>query len=322
MPVTAVDRGGCVIAIDIGGTNLRFALVDEDGRFLCRRRTLSRIDQGRDAFCGRLLEGIEEMRHCAAMVGASVSGIGAGVPGLVGRGGVICASVNMRPLDDFNLSLFLEQQTSLPVKCCNDANLIALGEYAYGAGRGLDSFVAVTLGTGVGSGLILGGRLWGGVGGYASELGHVTVEPEGRACRCGNRGCLEQYASAGAIARAAGEFFGGQPPEGGAASPLDAGQVALLARQGCEEALRAFGEAGRYVGIALASLVTTLNLEAAVMCGGVASSLDLMLSALTSELKKRCFPQLFADFSIRAGELGDDAGLLGAATIMRGRVNP
>lgn len=321
MPVTGGDRGGCVIAMDIGGTNLRFALVDGSGRFLSRSRTLSRIDLGRDAFCDRLLEGIEEMRQSAAMLGVSVSGIGAGVPGLVGRGGVIHSSVNMRPLDGFNLAVFLEQRTSLATRCANDANLIALGEHAYGAGRGWKSFMVVTLGTGVGSGLILDGRLWCGAEGFAAEFGHVTVEPEGRACGCGNRGCLEQYASAGAIVRMAVELFGGHPPEG-CTQPLDAGQVALLARRGRGDALRAFQEAGRYLGIALASLFTTLNLEGGVICGGVASSLDLMLPPLITELKKRCFPQIFAGLSIRAGELGDDAGLLGAAALMGRCQNP
>lgn len=321
MPVSTADRGGPVIAIDIGGTNLRFALVDIAGRFLCRSRTLSRIDQGLDAFCSRLLEGIEEMRQNALMAGASVMGVGVGVPGLVGRGGVIHASVNMRPLDGFNLPLFLEQQTSLPAKCGNDANLIALGEFFHGAGRDLKSFVAVTLGTGVGSGLVLDGRLWSGSGGFAAELGHVTVEPEGRACRCGNRGCLEQYASAGAIVRTAGELLGRHLPEGDSA-PLDAELVARLARQGRGEALTAFEVAGRYLGIALASLSNTLNLEAIVMCGGVASSLALMLSSLVNELEKRCFSQVFANLSIRVGELGDDAGLLGAAALARERVKP
>jgi glucokinase len=305
--------------MDIGGTNLRFALVDDAGRILRRSRTLSRIDQGLDAFCGRLLEGVEEMRQGAAMAGVSVMGIGAGVPGLVGKGGVIHASVNMRPLDGFNLPRFLEQRTSLPAKCGNDANLIALGEFIHGAGRDLKSFMAVTLGTGVGSGLILAGRLWGGVGGYAAEFGHVTVEPEGRPCSCGNRGCLEQYASAGAIVRAAEELLGGRLPEG-IGIPLDAEQVARLARQGRGEALAAFEGAGRYLGIALASLFNTLNLEGAVICGGVASSLDLMLSSLTAELEKRCFSQMCEALSIRSGELGDDAGLLGAAALIRERV--
>ncbi len=311
--------GVVAIAVDVGGTNLRFALVDDDGHVISRRRTLSRIDQGRDAFCRLLLEGVATMGSEADARGATVVGIGVGVPGLVGRGGEIQASVNMRPLDGFDLSGFLERQTSLPATCANDANLIALGEAVQGAGRGLNSFVVVTLGTGVGSGLVLDGRLWNGVGGFASEFGHVTVEPEGVPCNCGNRGCLEQYASAGAITRAAAERFGAELL-GGCDAPLDAAAVARLARQGREEARWAFERGGRYLGIALASLTTTLNLDAAVICGGVASSLDLMLPSLDDELRQRCFPQILADFSIVRGQLGDDAGLLGAAARIRAKV--
>lgn len=318
--MTGSGRGGAVIAIDIGGTNLRFALVDGSGRFLRRSRTLTRIDEGRDAFCRRLLEGIDEMREEAGLRGESIAGIGAGVPGLVARGGVIHASVNLRPLDGFNLALFLREQTSLPATCGNDANLIALGELVHGAGRGLKSFVVITLGTGVGSGLVLDGRLWSGVGGFAAEFGHVTVEPEGTPCSCGNRGCLEQYASAGAIVRTARERFGGRLPDD-VIAPLDAAQVSRLAHRGWPEALAAFEDAGRYLGIALASLANTLNLEAAVICGGVASSLELLLPSLRDELEERCFPQIRADFSVRGGELGDDAGLLGAAATIGKRVD-
>jgi glucokinase len=318
MSLIMVQRSTLAIAVDIGGTNLRFALVDAAGRILSRNRTLSRIDQGRDPFCRRLLEGISGMEREAAASGASVAGIGVGVPGLVGRDGMIHASVNMRPLDGFVLSRFLEQQTALPSTCDNDANLIAKGEAVHGAGRGLSSFVVITLGTGVGSGLVLDGRIWNGVGGFAAEFGHVTVEPEGAPCSCGNRGCLEQYASASAIARIAGELLkGGQLDD---VSPLDAARVAQLACQGRVEAQRAFEVAGRYLGIALASLTTTLNLEAAIICGGVAPSLELMLPSLVNELRMRCFPQILADFSILRGELGDDAGLLGAAATIRARV--
>jgi glucokinase len=309
------------IGIDIGGTNLRFALVDSLGRIMHRSRTVSRIEQGRDAFCRRLLDGIAEMRGFAGRCGASVVGIGAGVPGLLDKKGLIRSSVNMRPLDGFDLSAYLEQQTGFPVVCGNDANLIALGEYIHGAGRGLESFVVITVGTGLGSGLVLEGRLWTGVGGFAAEFGHVTVEPDGVPCPCGNRGCLEQYASAGAIVRTARQLLGSELP-GIIADSLNAEKVAGLARQGQTAALAAFEEAGHYLGIALASLVNTLNLEAAVICGGVAASLDLLLPPLRNELENRCFPQIAADFSVIAGELGDDAGLLGAAAIIRAHVKP
>lgn len=300
------------IGIDIGGTNLRFALVDSAGLILHRRRTASDIEQGRDHFCRRLLDGIAELRSVAEAGSARVVAIGAGVPGLVGSGGMIHSSVNMRPLDGFNLAAFLERRTGLPAVCCNDANLIAQGEHHFGAGRGLKSFVVITIGTGLGSGLILDGRLWTGASGFAAEFGHVTVEPDGLPCPCGNRGCLEQYLSAPALVRAARDLFSRERLDS-IGAPLDATLVAGLARAGESASLAVFSAAGRYLGIALASLVNTLNLEAAIIGGGVAASLDLLLPSLLGEFGQRCFPEIAEPFSIISGALGDDAGILGAS---------
>ena len=308
------------IGIDIGGTNLRCALVNESGKILHRSRMTSDIELGREAFCKRLMAGVSEVRSAAKAHAAEVVAIGAGVPGLVGRDGLIHSSVNMRPLDGFNLAVFLEQQAGLPSACGNDANVIAQGEHLYGAGRSLNSFMVITIGTGLGSGLILDGRLWSGVGGFAAEFGHVTVDPEGLTCPCGNRGCLEQYISAGAIVR----YVRGSLPSdviGLTGSNPDAAFVATLARQGNAEALEAFSHAGRWLGIALASLANTLNLEAIIIGGGVGASLDLLLPALRKEIASRCFPQIAAMLDIRVGMLGDDAGLLGGAALARWRIN-
>ncbi|HEY4744914.1 MAG TPA: ROK family protein [Desulfuromonadaceae bacterium] len=302
------------IGIDIGGTNLRFALVDEQGNIRHRSRTGSAVEEGRAAFCERLVAGIEELRSVARSSGATIAGIGAGVPGLIGRDGLIHASVNMRALEGFNLAAFLAERTGVPTFCGNDANLIALGEKRYGAGKPFSSCMVITIGTGLGSGLILDGRLWTGSGGFAAEFGHVTVEPQGLLCPCGNRGCLEQYVSAGALIRSARELL---PREllSGLADALDARQVADLARQGEAGARAAFERAGRWLGIALASLIDTLNLEAVIIGGGVAASFDLLVPALDAEVGRRCFPRIAAGCTILKGELGDDAGLLGGAAL-------
>lgn len=312
-------RENLSIGIDIGGTNLRFALVNCEGRIVRRSRSVSAINEGRDAFCRRLLAGIDEFCRTVDAAEARVVGIGAGVPGLIGRNGVIHASVNMRPLDGFNLAGYLEQQTGMPALCGNDANVIAHGELMHGAGRGLNSFVVITIGTGLGSGLVLDGRLWTGIDGFAAEFGHVTIEPEGLPCPCGNRGCLEQYVSAGALVRYAREQVSSGLLDI-AGEVLDAARVADLARQGNPAAQGAFDTIGRCLGIALASLANTLNLEAAIIGGGVGASLDLLLPALRREVAERCFPRIAEHFDIRAGELGDDAGLLGAAAMIRTRL--
>jgi glucokinase len=308
---------GLWIGIDIGGTNLRFALVDSSGRILQRLRSASDIARGRDHFCRRLLEGVDELRSVAGA--ERVAAIGAGVPGLVGCDGTIRSSVNMRPLEGLNLAAFLEKWTGLPAVCGNDANLIAQGEYHFGAGRGLGSVVVITIGTGLGSGLILDGRLWTGASGFAAEFGHVTVDPEGLPCPCGNRGCLEQYVSAPALVRTARGLLSAEQL-GGLGQPLDARLVAALARSGNSAALAAFAGAGSRLGIALASLANTLNLEAAIIGGGVAASLDLLLPSLLGEFRQRCFPEIAAPFSVFGGALGDDAGILGGVALAKSRL--
>lgn len=313
------DKKQLNIGIDIGGTNIRFALVDAKGAILHRSRASSSIDGGRAKFCARLLAGINEMRSFADSGGTGIAAIGVGVPGLIGRDGVIHSSVNMRPLEGLNLSAFLQEQAGLPAVCGNDANLIALGEHVYGAGRQYASLMAITIGTGLGSGLILNNTLWTGAGGFAAEFGHVTVDPEGAPCPCGNRGCLERYVSAGALVRYARELL---PPElvEDLGNSLDAQKVADLAFQGKAGAAAAFARMGRWLGVALASLINTLNLEAIIIGGGVSASFDLLLPELIDEIAQRSFTQISGGCAIVQSELGDDAGLLGGAALAAARL--
>lgn len=298
------------IGIDIGGTNLRCGLVDKGGIILERRRAGSRIEEGRDAFCERLASEIAALRQAASERGTQVGAVGIGIPGLIGRDGLIHSSVNMRPLEGFNLAAYVEARSGLPVVSGNDANVIALGEQRFGAGRRFSSCMVITIGTGLGSGLILDGKLWTGTSGFAAEFGHVTVEPEGILCPCGNRGCLEQYVSAGALVRFARERMSGE-----AADLLSAEKVAQLAKQGDAAALSAFDQLGYWLGGALAALVNTLNLEAVIVGGGVASSFDLLQPALDLQIQKRCFPLIGEALAVISAELGDDAGLLGGAAL-------
>ncbi|QXE85304.1 ROK family protein [Geomonas nitrogeniifigens] len=292
------------IGVDLGGSNLRFALVDRQGRVLARSAEPTLPAAGLDSLLRRLLSRVERLQEEAARIGAPLAALAVGVPGLVCSDGVVRASVNVPALEGVPLARELSVATGMPVAVLNDANACALGEQGYGAGRGYRSLIALTIGTGVGSGLILDGKLWTGVDGAAGEFGHIPVEPEGRPCGCGSRGCLEQYASAGAIARD-GE---------------DAAAVARRARLGDAAALAAFAEAGRYLGIAAAGVVNLLNLEAVILCGGVAQSFDLLAPALRRELVSRTFSFSGGRVHVAPGELGDDAGVLGAAVAAFGTV--
>lgn len=292
------------IGVDIGGTNLRGALVSSDGNVLQRFHLLSAIHEGREPFLERLYEVLNNLLLTADSLGKPVRAVGIGVPGLIDRQGVIHSSVNMPALEGMALREELECRLHLPVRCANDANLIALGESRYGAGQGFESLVMVTIGTGLGSGLVLNGRLWEGKRGFAAEFGHLTIDPEGVPCPCGNRGCLEQYVSATALTR-----------QGGG---LAADELAQLAREGNQAALRLFKQLGERLGVALAGLLNVLNLDGIVIGGGVAASYDLFEPALLGELRQRTFPQILADVQVRKALLGDDAGLLGAALLAAG----
>ena len=161
----------------------------------------------------------------------------------------------------------------------------------------------LTIGTGLGSGLILENRLWSGAGGFAAEFGHVTVEPDGLPCPCGNRGCLEQYVSASALVRHAG----GGTPEG----------LAKMASAGDLAAKSAFDKTGKYLGIAVAGLLNSLNLELIVLGGGVSASFDMIKPAMMDEVNRRCFPAIASGVKCLPAMLGDDAGLVGAAMTAR-----
>jgi glucokinase len=298
------------IGIDVGGTNLRCALVDCNGDILERRRSFSRIEEGRGAFCDRLIAEIAALKDSARVLGKQVGGIGAGIPGLIGCDGLIHSSVNMKPLEGLNFASHIAGLSGIPVVCANDANVVALGEQRFGAGRGYSSCMVLTIGTGLGSGLLLDGNLWTGRSGFAAEFGHITVDPNGILCPCGNQGCLEQYVSAGALVRFACEGMSGKDTD-----ELTAEKVAVLARQGDAAAQSAFDQLGYWLGIALASLTNTLNIQAVIVGGGVSASLDLIQPSLRRNIQQRCFSQIYEGLVIEKAQLGDDAGVLGAAAL-------
>lgn len=293
------------IGVDIGGTNLRGALVSHDGVILERFKLKSAIHEGVDAFLRRLCDEVGYLLGAATSLQLQIKGVGVGVPGLIGADGMVHSSVNLSALEGKNLAQLMSQQLGVPVASANDANLIALGEAVSGAGQGMRSLVVVTIGTGLGSGLILDGRLWTGSGGFAAEFGHLTVDPEGLPCPCGNRGCLEQYVSAAALSR----FGQGRSPE----------ELARRAWSGDPEATTAFETLGYWLGTALAGLLNTLNLDGIVVGGGVSGGFELFAPALQRTLQQRTFRQIVRQVVVSKAALGDDAGLIGAARLAAGR---
>jgi glucokinase len=283
------------IAVDLGGTNLRIAAVDEGGRLLEKLTTETQVTRGRDFVIDEMTQAIRQLTARFKGQG-ELRGIGIGVPGIIDmHTGMLRESPNLPDWSEFPVQKEIERRLGTPVILENDANAAALGEHWLGAAKNYQSMCMLTLGTGVGGGIVLGGKIWHGLNGMAGELGHINVEPEGHVCGCGSHGCLEQYASATAVVRMAREAMASgrfqQPARlaEGETSELTSRRIYELAKQGDEASQQVFDRVGRALGLALAGLVNALNLPIYVLGGGAASAWDAFAPAMMAEIRKRSF---------------------------------
>ena len=313
-----VDRSrDLIFAADLGGTHLRAATVDHQGtiQFHFKQNTPQAKDPG--AIVDAIVAAVRECEQQSD--GANrISAVSLVVPGTVNVvEGAVVRAPNLPYLNGFPLAAALTEQLNLPTILENDANAAAVGEMWQGAAVGCSTIVCLTLGTGVGGGIILDGKLWRGVDGAAAEIGHMCVDPFGGvACTCGSRGCLEVFASATAIVRMTREASPRYPesilqgrPDQTAETIFEAGQ------QGDELALEIFRRMGVYLGIGLANLINILNPEMIVIGGGVVNGWDLFEKHMHQQVEERAFPLLAARVKIVRAKRGDDAGLLGAARL-------
>lgn len=305
---------GLVFAVDLGGTHLRAALVDSAGKIHTQLKRHTPKDDSPEVVVEALASVAEEWRRgdYGPITGASVM-----VPGAVDSGqAVVLSAPNLPSLINYGLKKVLEERLGWPVVLENDANAAAMGEMWLGAARGCLHVVSVTLGTGVGGGIVLGGKVWRGAHGSAGEIGHTTVDPfSGLKCKCGNTGCLELFASATAIVRMARESLAQFPQATLSAEGLTAEKVYDAGRQGDELALSVFKRAGKYLGIGLASLMSVLDPEIIVINGGVVNGWDLFAPDMYQEVVERAFQATAQQVKIARAECGDNAGLLGAARL-------
>jgi len=298
------DCDGYVIGVDLGGTNLKAGALLSDGEILYRTATPSRVDEGRDSTVRTIIAAIEEVR--SRVEGGRLAGVGIGIAGAVKqREGIVVQAPNLPGWEGFSIVGALSEAVPCPVFIDNDANLFTLGEGWSGAARESANFCCLTLGTGVGGGLVLDGKLWHGVDGTAGEVGHIVVEPDGIECPCGGRGCLEMYASATAIVRMA--------VEEGVKGTLTTDELARRAREGEEQCGALFSRAARYLGIGMTDLVNLLNIDMIVCGGGLAGSSDLFLDEARREMVERSFAIPGERVKVVTAELGSEGGMVGAA---------
>ena len=330
------------VGVDLGGTNLRIAAVEEQGRLLEKVTLGTKTIQGRDHVLNEMCEAIRHLSGKYKSYG-ELLGVGIGVPGIIDLpSGMVRDSPNLPGWSEYPVRNEIEKRLGAPVILENDANVAAFGEKWLGAGRHVGDMAMLTLGTGVGGGLILHGKIWHGMTGMAGEFGHMTVDPEGQQCGCGNRGCLEQYASATAIVRMAHEAIStGDAPGLTKAANSDpefsAREIYNLAIQGDEPARRIFRRVGRALGISLATMINGLNLEMYVIGGGVCSAWEAFSPSMFEELRLRATVYAATapavPLRVHAGAsahvepgtgkttivtpalLGSDAGLFGAARL-------
>ncbi|MGA3213708.1 MAG: ROK family protein [Terriglobales bacterium] len=283
------------IGVDLGGTNLRIAAVSEQGELLEKITTGTHVRLGRDAVINEMTAAISRQ---AAKFSRSqeLLGIGIGVPGIIdAHTGMLRESPNLAGWNDYPVRDEIERRLGSPVALENDANCAALGEDWLGAAKAADHMCMITLGTGVGGGIVLHGRVWHGLTGMAGELGHITVDPNGPNCPCGNRGCAEQFASATAIMRMAHAAIAGGKSEalkraaGDPNAEFNSKAVYELAVQGDQAAQEIYHTVGWALGVLLGDLVNALNLQMYVIGGGVSASWEVFAPALFEELQRRSF---------------------------------
>ena len=314
-----------VFAVDLGGTRMRGALISPEGDVLVRDTVPTQASRGEPAAMRRLAGLLERMS--TAVPGVEVAGIGMALAGPVDP---VAATVhnppNLPTWDGTSPTADLSTNVGVPAWVHNDASLAALGEFVYGIGQGMSNLVMVTLGTGVGGGLVLDGKVYGGLRGFAGEIGHLVVEPAGPPCPCGGCGCLEVMASGTGLARMARERL--EAGESSIVLSMARGEISRVRAETlvraeargdrlASEVLRA---GGRYLGIGVATLRSVLDPEMIVIGGGVASNSHIFWPAMAASARVHGMRGDKATLPVTPTVLGDDAGLLGAAAMAWGEL--
>ena len=309
------------IGVDVGGTNVKIALVDKEGSIVYSNTTPTRTEMGYEYTISNIKQAIIDLMKETKTDKTTIEGIGFGFPGQIDcDAGVVRVSPNIPGWVNVPIAKIIEKEFGIPTKVDNDVRCAALGELAFGAGKGCKNLICITVGTGIGSGLIINGKLVRGADNAAGEIGHIKLQMhDGPICGCGDSGCLEAFASGPSIVAMAQEYIlGGKSTKyRELANPeITPYVVAEAAKQGDKVAQKIFERMGKYIGIGLASVVNLLNPEKIVIGGGVADAGDILFTPLTNTLKKRAMPIQAKSVSVVPAQLGNAAGVIGASLLI------
>jgi glucokinase len=309
----------CVIGIDIGGTSTSFGFVDRNGALICEATLATQAHQPAQILVSRLCDAIEKLRT-TLQPQTRLSGIGIGAPNANYHRGTVENPPNLNWGASVNLVELFRQRYDLPVAITNDANAAAIGELLFGGARGMKHAIVITLGTGLGSGIIVNGELLYGADGFAGELGHTVVEPEGRHCACGKQGCLETYVSATGLCRTVSELLAQRndpsPLREVSFSQMSSKQIYEAACVGDPIAVAAFDTTARILGMKLADAVAHTSPEAIFLSGGLAAAGDLLIVPTRRNLEEFLFTPYRGKVKLLRSELPEGSGaVLGAAAL-------
>mgnify|MGYP000129475417 CR=1 FL=1 len=313
------------IGVDLGGTNIVSVIVNCQGKIVNRLKVPTLAERGKEATIKRIIETIHENIVQSTIAPADIIGIGIGAPGPLNiERGIINFAPNLPGWRDVPLKKILEDEFNMKVVLENDANAGAWGDRCFGIGRAVRNLVCFTLGTGIGGGIIINGRIYHGSNYGAAELGHMTVNKDGPRCNCGNYGCLEAYSSAtgiknrirNRIKEGIKSKFLNFNNNNELVESLRLKSIFETARKGDELTKDIVEEAISYLGIAIANIANILNPEMVVLVGGITNEGDKLLIPLREEVKKRAFYSNYKSLKIVIGKLGGNAGVLGAAALL------
>ena len=304
--------------VDVGGTTVKIGLIRTNGEIVEKWEIPSDTSNNGENILADICKSLDEKMEQWNMTPNDIEGVGIGLPGPVLSNGTVLNCVNLG-WGTFNVSEKLSQMFhGVPVKADNDANVAALGEDWLGAGKEFDSIVMLTLGTGVGGGVVINNRIVQGFNGGAGEIGHITVnEDETEECGCGRKGCLEQYCSATGVVRLAKRYMEthGEPTKMRDMNPLACRDVFNLAKEGDEASIEVVKQMSEYMGKGLGIVASVVNPQAFVIGGGVSKAGQYLIDNIEGYYRDNCFAPC-SNAEVRLAELGNDAGIIGAAALV------
>ena len=312
------------IGIDVGGTNVKIALVDKSGKIIYSNSVPTYAKMGYEYTVNNIKQAIKDLMKETNTIAKDIDGIGFDFPGQVDyKTGVVKLAPNIPGWVNVPIAQMIEEEFHIPTRIDNDVRCAALGEMKFGAGQGCENFVCITVGTGIGSGLVVNGQLVRGASNAAGEIGHIKLQmKDGLICGCGDTGCLEAYASGPSIVAMAQDYIKGgkstkfremAAAEGGEITPY---MVAKAAEAGDPVAKRIFAIVGEYIGIGLTSVINLLNPEKVIIGGGVAEAGDLLLNPIRKTIKERAMVVAGSAVEIVPAQLGNSAGVIGASMLI------